>query len=100
MFITQAIFTTKEDAKDALLTIMTAKLLSSREALGCISSELWATHGNDEASYCLVTKWGEKDHFQSWMRESHSAKGKQVAIKPENMPSIIKTLYQFEQTGL
>ena len=100
MFMTQVIFTTNEDGKDALLTIMTTKLLSSREAPGCILSELWTTHGNNEASYCLVTKWEKKEHFQSWMRESHSTKGKQAVMKPDNMPPITKTLYQFEPTGL
>ena len=97
MYISQVIFTTSEDEKDTLRAIMNTKLISSREAMGCISSELWKTREDREAGYCLLIKWENKKYFQSWMRETHSAKGKQAMEKPENMPPITRILYQFEE---
>jgi len=99
MYISQAIFTTSKEAADTLRTIMTTKLISSRKAAGCISSELWVTFCDKEAGYCLLSKWENKECFQDWMREAHSSKGKQAMKKPENMP-LAKILYQFEETHL
>ena len=100
MFISQVIFSSREDTEDTLRAIMTAKLISSRKTTGCISSELWKTRSDKETGYCLLVKWENRECFQKWMGETHSSKGNQSEEKPENVPPITKTLYQFEEINL
>lgn len=93
MFISQVIFESEIENKNAIKQIMDKKSLEIKSAIGIISSECWWKESVNTAGFSLVLKWKDKESFKNWMKESHKDGHK----RPEGKEiKISKALYEFE----
>lgn len=96
MFISQVIFESENVNEEILKEIMKKKLASTRSAFGIISGECWVTAKKETISYALVTKWENKEHFQTWFSAEHKNRPNDKNQNDGSKPKLTKTGYQFE----
>ena len=100
MFISQVIFESEKTNEEMLKEIMRKKLTSTLSASGIISGECWVTAKNDTIGYALVTKWENKEHFQSWFSAEHKKRPHDNNQRDGSKPKLTKTGYQFEVANI
>jgi len=100
MFISQVIFETEKMNEDVLKKIMKKKLTSALSASGIVSGECWVTEKKDTIGYALVTKWENKECFQSWFLADHKKRPHDNNQRDGSKPKLTKTGYQFEVANI
>ena len=92
MFISQVIFESDVENREAMERIMKKKKEDSKDAEGMLSSECWWKEDTKTVGFSIITKWKDREYFKTWMKETHKGGHKKAEM------DIKKTVYQFQET--
>lgn len=98
MFISQATFSTDEEAGKEILKNKADNAKTDFEGYeGLISVEVWKSESKSKVEYSIVSKWEDKKHFQNWVSRPSNVEGhKKMRQDNKPRPNIEKKLKKYE----